>query len=118
MSANFVYALVPNHGGTDFVLRFAIAAALTAVAIRWRLDWLAFVAAVATMPIFSLTRLAVLVALWPLCLAAVVDRWRRADGPWRRRLTSPLVHLDMLAPVPEVYPEEDAGRLAAATTPT
>lgn len=117
MSANFVYALVPNHGGTDFVLRFAIAAVLTAVAIRWRLDWLAFVAAVATMPIFSLTRLAVLVALWPLGLAAVVDRWRRADGPWRRRLTSPLVHLDMLAPVPEVHDEEDARQRAAAATP-
>jgi hypothetical protein len=118
MSANFVYALVPNHGGTDFILRFAIAAALTVVAIRWRLDWLAFVAAVATMPIFSLTRLAVLVALWPLCLAAGVDRWRRADGPWRRRLTSPLVHLDMLRPMPLPESDADRGQRTAAASPT
>jgi hypothetical protein len=118
MSANFVYALVPNHGGTDFIVRFAIAATLTVVAIRWRLDWLAFVAAVATMPIFSLTRLAVLVALWPLCLAAVVDRWRRADGRWRQRLTSPLVHLDMLPPMPPPQSDADRGPRTAAASPT
>jgi hypothetical protein len=53
------------------------------------------------MPIFSLTRLAVLVALWPLCLRGVVERWRRTDGPWQRWLTAPLVHLHMLAPRPE-----------------
>jgi hypothetical protein len=51
------------------------------------------------MPIFSLTRLAVLVALWPLCLRGVVDRWRQTDGPWQRWLTAPLVHLDMLPPL-------------------
>lgn len=117
MSANFVYAIVPNHGGTDFVLRFAIAAALTVVAIRWRLDWLAFVAAVATMPIFSLTRLAVLVALWPLWLAPVVDQWRRADGRWRRRLIAPLVHLDMLAEAPCKQSEADAAPRAATASP-
>jgi hypothetical protein len=38
----------------------------------------------------------VLCALWPLWLRGVVDRWRRSDGPWQRRLTAPLVHLDML----------------------
>lgn len=117
MSANFVYAIVPNQGGTDFVLRFAIAAALTMVAIRWRLDWLAFVAAVATMPIFSLTRLAVLVALWPLWLAPVVDRWRRADGPWRRRLTAPLVHLDMLPAAAVEQSDTDPAPRAAVASP-
>jgi hypothetical protein len=99
MQELFVYAIVPNHGGADFAIRFAIAAAATAVAIRWRLDWLAFIAATATMPIFSLTRLAVLVALWPLCLRGVVDRWRQSNGPWQRWLTAPLIHLDMLAPL-------------------
>ena len=100
MQANFVYAFVPNHGGTDFAIRFAIGAAAMVVAIRWRLDWLAFVAATCTMPIFSLTRLAVLAALWPLCLRGVVEKWRQADGPWQRWLTAPLVHLDMLPPLP------------------
>ncbi|MGA3029306.1 MAG: hypothetical protein ABSE58_01040 [Candidatus Limnocylindrales bacterium] len=99
MQANFVYAIVPDHGGLDFVVRFAIAAAAILVAIRWRLDWLAFIAATATMPIFSLTRLAVFVALWPLWLRGVVDRWRQKDGPWQRWLTAPLVHLDMLPPL-------------------
>ena len=99
MQANFVYAIVPDHGGLDFAVRFAIAAVAILIAIRWRLDWLAFVAAVATMPIFSLTRLAVLVALWPLCLRGVVDRWRQNGGPWQRWLTPPLVHLDMLPPL-------------------
>ena len=96
MHAMFVYAIVPDHGGLDFALRLALATAAILVAIRWRLDWLAFIAATATMPIFSLTRLAVLVALWPLWLRGVVDRWRQADGPWQRWLTAPLVHLDML----------------------
>jgi hypothetical protein len=96
MQAIFVYAIVPNHGGTDFAIRFAIAAVAIGVAIRWRLDWLAFIAATVTMPIFSLTRLAVLVALWPLWLRGVVQRWRRTDGPWQRWLTAPLVHLHML----------------------
>lgn len=110
MQANFVYAIVPSHGGTDFAIRFAIAAAAILVAIRWRLDWLAFVAATVTMPIFSLTRLAVLVALWPLCLRGVVDRWRRTDGRWQRWLTAPLVHLDMLPPLVA----EDRGTATAA----
>ena len=100
MNSMFVYAFVPDHGGIDFAIRFAIALAALVVAIRWRLDWLAFIAATATMPIFSLTRLAVLVALWPLWLRGVVDRWRQSDGPWQRWLTAPLVHLDMLPPLP------------------
>ena len=99
MHAMFVYAIVPDHGGLDFAIRIAIAVAALVVAIRWRLDWLAFIAATATMPIFSLTRLAVLVALWPLWLRGVVDRWRQSDGPWQRWLTAPLVHLDMLPPL-------------------
>jgi hypothetical protein len=96
MNAMFVYAIVPDHGGLDLAIRCAIAAVAILIAIRWRLDWLAFIAATATMPIFSLTRLAVLVALWPLWLRGVVDRWRQTDGPWQRWLTAPLVHLDML----------------------
>jgi len=100
MRAMFVYAIFPDHGGLDFAARSAIAAALILVAIRWRLDWLAFIAATATMPIFSLTRLAVLVALWPLWLRGVVDRWRRTDAPASRWVTAPLVHLDMLPPMP------------------
>ena len=100
MNAWFVYAIVPDHGGLDLAIRLAIAAFAVVIAIRWRLDWLAFVAATATMPIFSLTRLAVLVALWPLSLRGAVERWRRTDGPWQRWLTAPLVHLHMLAPWP------------------
>jgi membrane protein YdbS with pleckstrin-like domain len=100
MKAMYVIALVPDHGGLDFALRFAIAAALILVAIRWKLDWLAFIAATATMPIFSLTRLAVLVALWPLWLRGVVDRWRQANTPFQRWFTAPLIHLDMLPRLP------------------
>jgi hypothetical protein len=96
MDAMWVYAIVPNHGGTDFAIRFAIGAAATLIAIRWRLDWLAFVAAVCTMPIFSLSRLAVLVGLWPLALRPLVERWRRSSSPWKEWLTAPLEHLDML----------------------
>ncbi len=107
MQSMFVYAIVPDHGGLDFAIRLAIASAAIVVAIRWRLDWLAFIAATATMPIFSLTRLAVLVALWPLWLRGVVDRWRQSDGPWQRWLSAPLIHLDMLAPMPGSAP---AGR--------
>ena len=98
MQAMFVYAIVPDHGGLDFAIRTAIAAVAILVAIRWRLDWLAFVAATATMPIFSLTRLAILVGLWPLWLRGVVDRWRQNDGAPQRWLTAPLVYLDMLPP--------------------
>jgi hypothetical protein len=96
MHAMFVYAIVPDHGGLDFAVRFAIAAAAILIALRWRLDWLAFIAATVTMPIFSLTRLAVLLGLWPLWLRGVVDRWRRSDGGLRRWVAAPLVHLDML----------------------
>ena len=94
MRAMFVYAIFPDHlGGTDFMVASPIAAVLILIAIRWRLDWLAFVAATATMPIFSLTRMAVLIALWPLCLRGVVDRWRQADSPAQRWLTAPLIGL-------------------------
>jgi hypothetical protein len=98
MQAMYVFAIVPNHGGLDLAIRLAIGAAAVVVAIRWRLDWLAFIAATATMPIFSLTRLAVLVGLWPLWLRGVVDRWRQGDGALQRWLTAPLVYLDMLPP--------------------
>jgi hypothetical protein len=96
MQAMFVYAIVPDHGGIDFAVRFAIAAVAILAALKWRLDWLAFIAATATMPIFSLTRLAVLVGLWPLWLRGRVDAWRRRPTTVRRWLSAPLVHLDML----------------------
>jgi hypothetical protein len=98
MHAMFVYAIVPDHGGLDLAIRFAIGAAAILVAIRWRLSWLAFVAATATMPIFSLTRLAVLIGLWPLWLRNVVDNWRKSDGDLQRWISAPLVYLDMLPP--------------------
>jgi hypothetical protein len=116
MQSKFVYAIVPDHGGTDFLIRFAIAAVATLIAIRWRLDWLAFIAATATMPIFSLTRLAVFVALWPLWLRAVVDKWRQTDGPWQRRLTAPLIHLDMLPPLAPPGAATGAPAIGAAAT--
>jgi hypothetical protein len=96
MQAMFVYALVPDHGGLDFALRSAIAAVAVVIALKWRLDWLAFIAATVTMPIFSLTRLAVLVGLWPVWLRGRVDAWRQKPSPVREWLTAPLVHLDML----------------------
>ena len=99
MQAFYVYAIVPNHGGTDFAIRLAIAVVALLVAMRWHLDWLAFLAATLTMPIFSLTRMAVIVALWPLWLRGVVDSWRRSDGFWQRWLTAPLIHLEMLSPL-------------------
>jgi hypothetical protein len=96
MQAMWVYAIVPDHGGADFAVRLAIAAVALLIAMRWRLDWLAFIAATCTMPIFSLTRLAVLCGLWPLWLRGVVERWRAEPTPVREWLTAPLVHLDML----------------------
>jgi hypothetical protein len=99
MHAEYVRAFLPNSGGLDFAIRFALGAALMVVAIRWRLNWLAFIAATVTMPIFSLTRLVVLAALWPLWLRGMIDRWRQTDGLWQRWLTAPLVHLDMLPPL-------------------
>ncbi len=96
MDAIWVYAIVPDHGGTDFAIRFAIGAAATLIAIRWRLEWLAFVAATCTLPIFSLSRLAVLCGLWPLSLRPAVERWRASASPVKEWLTAPLEHLDML----------------------
>jgi hypothetical protein len=114
MQAMFVYAIVPNHGGLDFAIRFAIAAAAIVIALRWRLDWLAFIAATATMPIFSLTRLAVLLGLWPLCLRGVVGRWRDGGGNVARWLTAPLVSLDMLPK--QEPPATGSGRATEPTT--
>jgi hypothetical protein len=96
MQAMWVYAVVPDHGGLDFAVRTAIALVALVVAIRRRLDWLAYLVAICTMPIFSLTRLAALCGLWPLWLRDVVDRWRATRTPIREWLTAPLVHLDML----------------------
>jgi hypothetical protein len=96
MQAMYVYAIVPDHGGIDFAVRFAIAAGAIVAALKWRRDWLAFIAATATMPIFSLTRLAVLIGLWPLWLRGRVDAWRRRPTTVRQWLSALLVHLDML----------------------
>ena len=97
MRAMHVLALVPDHGGLDFAIRCAIAAAAVLVAIRWRADWLAFLAAAATMPIFSLTRLAVLVGLWPLWLRGRVDQWRRSGGRVRGAASDALEHLGLVS---------------------
>jgi hypothetical protein len=99
MRAYWVYAFVPDHGGLDFAIRLAIAAVAIVAAIRWRADWLAFVAAVATMPIFSLTRLSVLVGLWPLWLRDRVDAWRRAGGRVRDAVSEGLEQFGMLSPL-------------------
>jgi hypothetical protein len=101
MNAWHVVAIVPDHGGLDFAIRLAIAAVALLVAIRWRADWLAFIAATATMPILSITRLAVLVGLWPLWLRDRVDAWRKDGGRVRDAASEALVHLGML---PRVEP--------------
>jgi hypothetical protein len=99
MQAMNVLAIVPEHGGLDFAIRLAIAAAAVLAAIRWRADWLAFVAAVATMPILSVTRLAVLVGLWPLWLRGKAEAWRRNGGRVGEAATEAFVHLGMLSRV-------------------
>jgi hypothetical protein len=100
MQAWWVVALVPSHGGLDFALRLAIAAVAIAVAIRWRADWLAFIAAVATMPILTLTRLGVLVGLWPLWLSGRAEAWRRGGSRAARAAAEGMVRLGMLPPQP------------------
>jgi hypothetical protein len=100
MRAMWVFAIVPAHGGLDFAARLLIALVLLLVAIRWRLGWLAFAVAAATMPIFSLTRLAILVGLWPLWLRGVVERWRAGGSATAAWVTAPLVHLHMVSREP------------------
>ena len=96
MDAWFVVAIVPDHGGLDFAIRLAIGLALLVAAVRWRLEWLAFIVVAVTMPILSLTRLAILVGLWPLWLRSPAERWRARGGGLASWLTAPLVALDML----------------------
>jgi hypothetical protein len=96
LHAFWIVAIVPDHGGLDFAIRLAIAAAAILVAVRLRADWLAFIAAAATMPILSLTRLCVLVGLWPLWLRGKVDAWRAAGGRVRDTATEALAHFGML----------------------
>ena len=98
MRAWFVVAVVPNHGGLDFAIRLAVALVLLLVAIRLRADWLAFVAAVATMPILSLTRLGVLVGLWPLWLRDKAEAWRRRGSRASLAAAEGLVRFGMLPP--------------------
>ena len=81
MHAMFVYAIVPDHGGLDLAIRVAIGAAAILVAIRWRLDWLAFVAATRD----DADLLADAAggpgrALGRSGCADVVDRWRNQAG--------------------------------------
>ncbi|MFI5258483.1 MAG: glycosyltransferase family 87 protein [Candidatus Limnocylindrales bacterium] len=64
MSGSGVIAIVPSWGGLDFVLRFAIAAAVALYATYTRREWLAYAAAVITCPILAFSRFAPWVALW------------------------------------------------------
>jgi hypothetical protein len=98
MRAWHVLAVIPESGGLDFAIRLAVALVVLLAAIRWRLDWLAYAAAAATMPIFSLTRLAVLVGLWPLSLRDPIDAWRRGEGRARAAASE---FLERLGLVPE-----------------
>jgi hypothetical protein len=98
MRALFVYAIVPQSGGLDLAVRLAIGAALMVAAIRWRKDWLAFAVAVATMPIFSLTRLGILIGLWPLWLRTRAETWLARGGRTRAWLAELLVRLGMISP--------------------
>jgi hypothetical protein len=68
--------LVPSTLG-DFVLRLGIGAVLVAVAIRYRADWLAFLAAAIAVPTLWVARLAAVVGV---PLLAVEDRVRRAGS--------------------------------------
>jgi hypothetical protein len=96
MKAYWVWAIVPGHGGLDLAIRVAIGLAVVLVAIRRRTDWLAFVAATMTMPIFAVSRLSVLTGLWPLRLRDRVDAWRRSGGYWQDAASEGLERLGML----------------------
>jgi hypothetical protein len=58
MSGSGVIAIVPSSGGLDFVLRFAIAAAVAVYAAYARRDWLAYASAAITCPILAFSRFA------------------------------------------------------------
>ena len=64
MSGSGVIALIPSWGGLDFVIRFALAAAVALYAVYARKDWLAYAAASITCPILAFSRFAPWVALW------------------------------------------------------
>jgi hypothetical protein len=64
MSGSGVIALVPSWGGLDFVIRFAIAAAVALYAVYARKGWLAYAAASITCPVLAFSRFAPWVALW------------------------------------------------------
>ncbi len=96
MRAYWVFAIVPEHGGLDLAIRVAIGVAVLALAIRRRADWLAFAVAAATMPIFAVSRLSILVGLWPLWLRDRVDAWRRGGGAWHDPVSQALERMGML----------------------
>lgn len=65
--------LLPTTLG-DFMLRLAIGAVLVAVAIRWRVDWLAFTASAIAVPTLWVARLAALVGVPRLFLEERISR--------------------------------------------
>ena len=96
MKGSYILAVVPDHGGLDFVIRLAVAVVAMGAAIRWRKDWLAFIAATATMPILAITRLAVLVGLWPLWLREHAESWCRGTGRRRAWVSELLTRLGLI----------------------
>jgi hypothetical protein len=81
MSGWGVLAVFPGHGGLDFAVRLVIAALAIGVALRYRADWLAYVAGTLTCPILVTSRLAPLVALWPLALRKRTGSKTEGDRP-------------------------------------
>jgi hypothetical protein len=67
-----VIHLIAGSGGLDFILRFALAAAVALFATYKRRAWLVYAAASITCPVMAVSRLAPLVGLW---------RFRRAGWP-------------------------------------
>ena len=97
MRSMYVYAFVPDRGGVDFAIRLAIGVAIILAAVRWRKDWLALIAATATMPIFSLTRLVVLIGLWPLWLRGRTQDWVARGGRTRAFCAELLLRLGLIS---------------------
>lgn len=96
MNGPAVLAVVRDNGGLDFAIRLALAVVAVVAAIRWRKDWLAFIAATATMPVLAITRLAVLVGLWPLWLREHAESWCRGTGRRRAWVSELLTRLGLI----------------------
>jgi hypothetical protein len=65
----------------DFAIRFIIGIALVALAVRWRLGWLAFLAVIIAVPTLWLARLAPLVALPKLIAEDLASRRGMRPSP-------------------------------------